>query len=355
MTGRPEVPLPADGPVVPLARRMRELRERKDLSYREMAKISHYTAPALSTAASGKSLPPLKRVLAYVDALEVDTLDRAEIEQLWHEAKMKVKQEKAIASRRRRPAAKPTSEDSSPARHTNHGTWPAARESIPYFNADPGQVGDFNEFCSALNQILSEAEMTVPQLIRESSAPAPDGETAVQLKKTTVYDVLGGRTRPSPNFTRVFLSACGMPADLVDAWVAQLVDLHATARTLKAIARQQENEESDLSAISSAMRQALQRRWSGSETDGIAAADWFRSGDLDDFVFIQTKAGVDHPVAGDVNLDQAIEYLAASGRSRAVERLHARQNRKMLTLLVVSLLISVMLAAALGLSMTGQL
>ncbi|NGO69425.1 helix-turn-helix domain-containing protein, partial [Streptomyces boncukensis] len=68
--GRRENPLdPALGPVPEFASRLRELREEAGgPTYREMARLTGYSASSLSRAAGGEQLPSLPVTVAYVTA-----------------------------------------------------------------------------------------------------------------------------------------------------------------------------------------------------------------------------------------------------------------------------------------------
>ena len=277
MTGRPEVPLPDDGPLIPLARRLRELREQSGLSYREMAKLAKYTAPALSQAANGRKLAPLPRVQAYVRALGVSDTVHAEVVQLWTTARDQMKRSKNP----RRRGQMVVLEESG-------GGHVVAFNAPPvgplYFSADPEEVESLEEFAAALSQILSESGLTVRQVIENSSAPTGTaGGDVVQLSKTTTYDVLNGKHRPSPNFTRVFLRACGMPPARTEAWVKRLRAIQSATAVLKELTKQNDGDPVDLSRI----RNALQHRWGDTPDhdpeNGLYTEPLF-TGKLDDFV-----------------------------------------------------------------------
>ncbi|MFI9812558.1 nSTAND1 domain-containing NTPase [Saccharothrix variisporea] len=67
--GRREIPVDASaGPVQHFASDLRQLRRKSGLTYREMARRAGFSAPALSTAATGVKLPSLPVALAYVRA-----------------------------------------------------------------------------------------------------------------------------------------------------------------------------------------------------------------------------------------------------------------------------------------------
>lgn len=81
--GRPELPLdPADGPLAAFAHDLRALRHKAGTpSYRQLAARAHFSATALSRAASGQALPSLEVTLAFVAACDGDT---HEWEARWH-------------------------------------------------------------------------------------------------------------------------------------------------------------------------------------------------------------------------------------------------------------------------------
>jgi transcriptional regulator with XRE-family HTH domain len=244
MTGRPESPLPDDGPVVPLARKLRELRELRGMPYADMAKKANFSAPALSTAANGRRLPPLNRVRAYLQALDVTAAEETEVLALWEQAQGAIETERKARSRRRGPIE------------------PAAPvENRSYFTADPAKVDDFDQFATALNQIFTDAGLTVRQVIENSAVlinnpeqPYRSGRKQVQLSKTTIYDVLGGKTKPSPVFTDLFLRSCGMASSVAESWVRRLNELRAMSTSLDEIAKQNNrNTSTDVSKLRDAV------------------------------------------------------------------------------------------------------
>ncbi|MEU6557563.1 helix-turn-helix transcriptional regulator [Streptomyces sp. NPDC046915] len=73
--GRPELPLdPADGLLAAFAHDLRALRHKAGTpSYRQLAARAHFSATALSRAASAQALPSLEVTLAFVAACDGDT------------------------------------------------------------------------------------------------------------------------------------------------------------------------------------------------------------------------------------------------------------------------------------------
>ncbi len=67
--GRPEAPIERDGtPVREFAFWLRDLRSRAGLTYAQVAKAAHYATSTVQDAASGRALPTLRVVRAYVAA-----------------------------------------------------------------------------------------------------------------------------------------------------------------------------------------------------------------------------------------------------------------------------------------------
>ncbi|MFF7680978.1 helix-turn-helix domain-containing protein [Actinacidiphila glaucinigra] len=71
---RPENPVPETAPpaLQRFAEQLRSCRLGKGINYREMAKIAHYSASALSQAASGKEFPSWELTRAYISACGAD-------------------------------------------------------------------------------------------------------------------------------------------------------------------------------------------------------------------------------------------------------------------------------------------
>jgi transcriptional regulator with XRE-family HTH domain len=66
---RPENPIdPHAGPVAKFATGLRRLREDADLTYRELSRLAHTSASALSQAANGQKVPSWEVTAAFVQA-----------------------------------------------------------------------------------------------------------------------------------------------------------------------------------------------------------------------------------------------------------------------------------------------
>ncbi|MEV0405137.1 helix-turn-helix transcriptional regulator [Actinoallomurus sp. NPDC050550] len=106
--GRPERPLdPTQGPLADFAHDLRALRHKAGTpNYRQMAAEAHFSATALSRAASGKALPSLEVTLAFVAACGGDT--RAWKDR-WHAVRAELRGEAAEAEARELTEAPPAS------------------------------------------------------------------------------------------------------------------------------------------------------------------------------------------------------------------------------------------------------
>ncbi|MEU3600732.1 hypothetical protein ABZ714_18730 [Streptomyces sp. NPDC006798] len=96
--GRKERPLdPADGPVARFACELRRLRaEAGGITYRELARRTHFATATLAQAAAGDRLPSLPVALAYAEACGGD---RAVWERRWYEAEAARTEEAAVHAR----------------------------------------------------------------------------------------------------------------------------------------------------------------------------------------------------------------------------------------------------------------
>lgn len=113
---RPEKDIPATAPmeVAELARELRALRRSSGLTYKDLAGKSHYSAAALSTAASGKTVPKWELVESFVRGCGF-TGDLTTWTRLFQNALARAKAEEAAASVKIKvPASKTTEIDRRP-------------------------------------------------------------------------------------------------------------------------------------------------------------------------------------------------------------------------------------------------
>jgi hypothetical protein len=67
---RPEKPIDPTWPLASFAGGLRDLRHKRGITYREMARLTYYGVTALSVAAGGERLPTLEVTRAYVSVCD---------------------------------------------------------------------------------------------------------------------------------------------------------------------------------------------------------------------------------------------------------------------------------------------
>lgn len=67
---RPEEPIDPSWPLADFAGGLRALRKECGITYREMARLTHYGVSTLSSAANGRNMPTLEVTRAYVFACD---------------------------------------------------------------------------------------------------------------------------------------------------------------------------------------------------------------------------------------------------------------------------------------------
>ena len=218
--GRPENPLPADAPasLLRLAGRLRQLRLESRLSYAELAAKANYSVPALSQAASAKKLPSWSVTEAYALACGITDDDGlADLKVLWTAASEEAKLAKKLRRTRQRTQGRPASRG-------DDELGPA------YGDVDLSAITDLREYADALAKVRDDAGLTVREIIEHSQTiekvrkDESDGKV-VQLKRSTVYDVLKKNVRPSPAFTTLYLRACGLTNGQIDRWIECLMSV----------------------------------------------------------------------------------------------------------------------------------
>jgi hypothetical protein len=84
---RPEKPIDPTWPLASFASGLRALRQKRSITYREMACLAHYGVTTLSVAADGRHLPTLQVTLAYVVACDGLQEEQEEWDRRWREAR----------------------------------------------------------------------------------------------------------------------------------------------------------------------------------------------------------------------------------------------------------------------------
>jgi hypothetical protein len=215
MTGRRENPLTATGDLRLLAERLRKIRESSRVTYRQMEPLANYTASALSQAAGGQRCPTWDCVEGYLKACGfTERAGIEEVRRLWESAAT----ERQVRGGRVAADQEPDQQAPLP-----EATGPEPRPA-PDAGCDPRDFKDFLDFVQGLKHVREKAGLSVKKLIEVSEANAEsksfDGwlGKSVALRKTTVYDVMNGKVRPSEDFTIAFVAACGLSYDEIYAW-----------------------------------------------------------------------------------------------------------------------------------------
>ncbi|MER5417721.1 helix-turn-helix domain-containing protein [Streptomyces virginiae] len=195
---RPEKEIPAGAllEVAELARALRELRRNSNLTYRELASVSHYSAAALSAAASGRGVPKWEVVEAFVRGCGYNGDPR-----VWRRM-----HSSAVAS------AGVASADTTPA-NTSTTAPTTTQANIPTPTAPHGQ-----------------AEDPAP-----ATPPPPGGLLALvqQFVETHPRDELQRVTSPNVDRLHTALALCTTPQDVLGVMRDLVTDKNLTIATLE--------------------------------------------------------------------------------------------------------------------------
>jgi hypothetical protein len=165
--GRPERPLDPAAPFASFAAALRDVRSATGVTYRQLSLDTGISPSRLSAAANGRTIPSLDETMAFVAGCGVPVEER----QAWF--------------RRWRAAV------------DQQGVHVRTREAR---RVDPRRVSTHEEFVAALRTLLRLSELSYGQVVSAS-----DG----QLSKSTVSDMLTGRSVPTWDTTSAFLATCG--------------------------------------------------------------------------------------------------------------------------------------------------
>ncbi|WP_405933657.1 helix-turn-helix domain-containing protein [Streptomyces sp. NBC_00827] len=221
-----------------LAIELRRLRNESGLTYSQLAQRSHYSSAALSTAASGKSVPTWETVHAFVLGCGYDgDLER------W----------KRMHRAARRDAGRSSSEDTGenplprpavgsrvtrvlrrpgeliqtdPAPAQPEGLLALVQQALEYERKDRRvtrvMAADHTHTALALcttaedvielmNELVREKGLSIPELVERSRKHYP-------ISDSTFTQVLGGYQLPTTEWLYIFLSACGLEEDRTVIW-----------------------------------------------------------------------------------------------------------------------------------------
>ena len=186
-----------------------------------------YSVPALSLAASGKKLPSWAVTEAYASVCAEacgQTGDEAVTVacKLWDAATEEMRHLRKTQQQRRRTVGL-------------HASLGITEVAPTYGDVDFNTVKDLKEYADALSKLKEEAGLTVRQLTGQSQVTTArvnenSAGKVLQLKRSTIYDVLNKNIKPSTEFTTLYLRACGLSGAQVNAWIEHLRFLHETHR-----------------------------------------------------------------------------------------------------------------------------
>ncbi|MFI2662841.1 helix-turn-helix domain-containing protein [Micromonospora carbonacea] len=234
LTGRPEKPLDQSNPAAAeFADALRKKRrEAGGPTYRSMAQTAHYSATALSLAASGKKVPTWELTRAYLHACGVEDIELARWRDLWRSARDQ--------ENRRRGQPIPVGRAGASYEIEMLTGRVAVLPALagPTVETDPFGIADLEEFRGALNQLREAYGLSLRHLERKSESVAPRiSREHHRLARSQAHDMLTGRTRLNDRHVRVFLAACGLPADEIQRWMHVLTRLRMDEQRILAARR----------------------------------------------------------------------------------------------------------------------
>lgn len=180
--GRRERPLAArSDPLTELAAWLRELRSRSGLTYRQMSAVTGVSPTTLSRAAAGRFIPQPRVVHLYALACG-GSEDRADM--LW---------KRAYAARH----------------DLNRGYfWPTP----PHLVTTPGELR------AAMAFLYHLSGLTYRELERRAVEWAAKRGSRCWLPRSTIHNMLSGRSAPRREKLLVFAAACGVSEDKIPEW-----------------------------------------------------------------------------------------------------------------------------------------
>ncbi|WP_331762014.1 helix-turn-helix domain-containing protein [Streptomyces sp. NBC_01546] len=246
----PEVPME----VAELARELRALRRRSNLTYKELASTSHYSAAALSTAASGKTVPKWEMVEAFVrgcgysgDMRTWRTIHRNAVARVAGEEVRKSVTQSAGAdlveiqqsepedreksdghalvrgrSRRGRPVPDPTPISPPPdgllalvqqfmEAHQDDELQRVTSPAVDRMHTALALCTTPKDVLSVMRELVADRGLTIADLEKRSRRSYP-------ISGATFSHVLNGDELPTTEWLHIFLMACGLEAERTLIW-----------------------------------------------------------------------------------------------------------------------------------------
>ncbi|MCX4818490.1 helix-turn-helix domain-containing protein [Streptomyces sp. NBC_01142] len=285
---RPEKEIPAKTPmeVAELARELRAIRRGSNLTYKQLSERCHYSAAALSTAASGNAVPKWDIVEAFVRGCgytgSLDTWSRLHKNALVRAAGEE--SHKAAAARISEDEQAADAEDRSETTGSIRLPRPRRRIVPDPEGAIPGQpdgllalVQQFMEhhqpdelervtsptvdhmhtalaLCttpedvlSLMRELVADKGLTISDLEKRSA-------TFYRISAATFSHVLTGKELPTTEWLHIFLTACGLEAERTLIW-------HHTATRIKIANLRHRNTPPPLNQPVKESRSPFSERW----------------------------------------------------------------------------------------------
>ncbi|WP_433272724.1 helix-turn-helix domain-containing protein [Actinosynnema sp. CS-041913] len=185
--GRREIPLESDGsPLVDLALWLRGLRDRAGLTYDEMSAKVGVHKSTLSRAASGTTFPDYRHVEAYARACGADV----------HEARGRW----ATAQRRIFQASR------------------AGGGRVDFRAPRPDLVVDAAELREAMRLLYQQSGLSFRDVEQKSRELQTERGGGYAVARSTLYEVLAGRARPTRRVVMALVEACGVRNEELTVW-----------------------------------------------------------------------------------------------------------------------------------------
>ncbi|HKT03499.1 MAG TPA: hypothetical protein VJT31_28560 [Rugosimonospora sp.] len=235
--GRPEKPISAAGPAADFARALRDVRRaRGNPPYRDLAARAKFSAPALSTAASGARLPSWEVTAGYLQACEVPEAEFPRWRTQWEKAR--------IATRQSRSAAVRASVSAGVGIAGDGFVLPTVPvPSTVWYPEEPGarlaRLATVEDFRRALDQLRTDRRLSFRDVSSRSHLAELPDRTGNPVKSswlttTTVHQTLHGSQPLTTRFVCLFINACGGTSTDVDLWLRAWMQVRRRERAAKA-------------------------------------------------------------------------------------------------------------------------
>jgi transcriptional regulator with XRE-family HTH domain/tetratricopeptide (TPR) repeat protein len=302
---RPLRSIDPNGPLAEFASGLRTLREGKHLTLRQLSQRTSYGRSVLSEAASGTAFPSWDVTEAYVQACGGSA---DEWRPRWEEAKRRwdeVRRTRQPAMERDRGFYDEIGHRGGTERSRSAAAGPAAGPTAFRSIADdPTQINTFAELARALNDLRRAHALTFAALERRAQVLSERVGRSQALPKSTVSDMLTGKSVPTKERLITFLTVCGIADQDVGQWRAAW-DRAATAYTRDRAATAYQGSPRGATRVRDARPRAL----------GIHAAIQFAGAPGELPVYVPRDLDADLRAAITVAVDQGGFVLLVGGSS----------------------------------------